>query len=154
MISGEWAGFRRIGSLPPGTGPLLRSLKGIVGDPWASADPAITIAYATDARALADRIKVLFPEVLGIEYLVLVLWDRYALEAVRGMANVGLPDESVSAVRHRENGRRAPGIRYPVSGIRLPGVRTVHGLRRGGGLGQAALPLRSRVKKRMGALGP
>lgn len=51
--------------------------------------------FIAPTRELADRTKSLFPEVFGIGYMVLVVGDRYAVSAVKEMAEVVLENDQV-----------------------------------------------------------
>jgi hypothetical protein len=54
-----------------------------------------TSAFLAPTRALARRLKEVFPEKLEINYLVLVLGDRSAIEAVRKMAGNRVIDQGL-----------------------------------------------------------
>ncbi len=51
--------------------------------------------FIAPTRKLADRTKSLFPEVLGIGYMVLVVGDRYTVSAIKEMADVVLDNDQV-----------------------------------------------------------
>jgi len=56
-------------------------------------NPEYMATFMAPTKALGDRIKNGFRKDLGIEYAVLVLGDRYALQAVRTMADVVIESE-------------------------------------------------------------